>query len=105
MFDQSVVFLDVETTGATASITFVPPAFCMDSIMEAADAGIRFLVSITDGIPAQDMIQVKHFLQRRPLGERRATAVAPSPPAWRCARFTYDQALSRLALIAASLSL
>jgi len=43
----------VRETGATASIIFVPAAFCADSIMEAADAGIRFVVTITDGIPAQ----------------------------------------------------
>ncbi len=49
----------VRETGAPASIIFVPAAFCADSIMEAADAGIRFIVTITDGIPAQDMMMVK----------------------------------------------
>ena len=54
----------VRATGATASIVFVPPPFAADSIMEAADAGIRVCVAITDGIPAQDMIQVKRYMRR-----------------------------------------
>jgi malate-CoA ligase subunit alpha len=53
-----------EKTGATASIVFVPPPFAADSIMEAADSGIRICVAITDGIPAQDMIRVKRFMRR-----------------------------------------
>src|SRR5712671_1905698 len=43
----------VRATGATASIVFVPAAFCGDSIMEAANAGVRLICTITDGIPAQ----------------------------------------------------
>ena len=54
----------VAATGATASIVFVPPPFAADSIMEAADAGIELCVAITDGIPAQDMIQVKRYMRR-----------------------------------------
>jgi malate-CoA ligase subunit alpha len=54
----------VEATGATASIIFVPAPFAADSIMEAADAGIRYCVAITDGIPAQDMIRVKRYMRR-----------------------------------------
>ncbi|MDF1747837.1 MAG: succinate--CoA ligase subunit alpha [Alphaproteobacteria bacterium] len=54
----------VEETGADASIIFVPPPFAADSIMEAADAGIKYCVCITDGIPAQDMIRVKRFMRR-----------------------------------------
>jgi len=54
----------VEKTGAEASIVFVPPPFAADSIMEAADSGIRICVAITDGIPAQDMIRVKRFMRR-----------------------------------------
>ena len=49
----------VRETGAEASIVFVPPPFAADAIMEAADAGIRFCVCVTDGIPAQDMMRVK----------------------------------------------
>ena len=54
----------VDATGATASIIFVPPPSTADSIMEAADAGIGVCVAITDGIPAQDMIQVKRYMRR-----------------------------------------
>lgn len=60
----------VQQAGAEASIVFVPPAFAADSIMEAADAGIRYCVAITDGIPTQDMVTVKNFLRRFPLQER-----------------------------------
>ena len=67
----------VRATGATASIIFVPAAFCADSIMEAADAGIRFVVTITDGIPAQDMMMVKRYLFRFPK-ERRTMLVGPN---------------------------
>jgi len=54
----------VDKTGAEASIVFVPPPFAADSIMEAADSGIKTCVAITDGIPAQDMIRVKRFMKR-----------------------------------------
>src|SRR5690606_27392438 len=60
----------VEQVGAEASIVFVPPAFAADSIMEAADAGIKYCVAITDGIPTQDMMTVKSFLRRFPLENR-----------------------------------
>ena len=59
----------VNQVGAEASIIFVPPAFAADSIMEAADAGIKYCVSITDGIPTQDMMTVKNFLRRFPIEE------------------------------------
>ena len=54
----------VEVTDADASIIFVPPPFAADSIMEAADAGVRFCVVVTDGIPLQDMIRVKRYMRR-----------------------------------------
>lgn len=54
----------VAETGADASLVFVPPPFAADSIMEAADGGIRYCVCITDGIPAQDMIRVKRYMMR-----------------------------------------
>ncbi len=60
----------VEQEGAEASIVFVPPAFAADSIMEAADAGIKYCVAITDGIPTQDMMKVKQFLRKFPKEER-----------------------------------
>lgn len=53
----------VDETGADVSIIFVPPAFAADAIMEAADAGIKVIVTITEGIPIQDMVKVKDFLQ------------------------------------------
>ncbi|MGL6211403.1 MAG: succinate--CoA ligase subunit alpha [Paracoccaceae bacterium] len=56
----------VEATGAEASLVFVPPPFAADAIMEAADAGIRTAVCVTDGIPSQDMMKVKRFLKRYP---------------------------------------
>jgi malate-CoA ligase subunit alpha len=67
----------VRETGATASLVFVPAAFCGDSIMEAANAGIRLIVTITDGIPAQDMMMVKRYLWRFPK-ERRTTLIGPN---------------------------
>lgn len=60
----------VQQVDANASIVFVPPAFAADSIMEAADAGIKYCVAITDGIPTQDMMTVKNFLRRFPIEER-----------------------------------
>ncbi len=54
----------VEETKAEASIVFVPPPFAADAIMEAADAGIKYCVCITDGIPTQDMIRVKRYMRR-----------------------------------------
>ena len=60
----------VNETGAEASLVFVPPPFAADSIMEAADAGIKYCVCITDGIPAQDMIRVKRYMRRYPKDKR-----------------------------------
>ncbi|WP_212000117.1 succinate--CoA ligase subunit alpha [Chitinophaga sp. HK235] len=53
----------VKATGANVSIIFVPPAFAADAIMEATEAGIALVVCITEGIPVQDMIKAKNFLQ------------------------------------------
>jgi succinyl-CoA synthetase alpha subunit len=53
----------VKATGADVSIIFVPPAFAGDAIIEAAEAGIRLVVCITEGIPVQDMVKVKNYLQ------------------------------------------
>lgn len=52
----------VEETGAEASMIFVPPPFAADAILEAADAGIKVIVAITEGIPVLDMLRVKHVL-------------------------------------------
>ncbi|MGI9353370.1 MAG: succinate--CoA ligase subunit alpha [Rhizobiaceae bacterium] len=67
----------VDTTGATASLVVVPPPFAADSIMEAADAGLELAVSITDGIPAQDMIRVKRYM-RRYREEKRMRLLGPN---------------------------
>ena len=53
----------VKSTGADVSIIFVPPAFASDAIMEAAEAGVKLVVCITEGIPVQDMVKVKNFLR------------------------------------------
>ena len=52
----------VDETGADASVIYVPPAFAADAILEAADAGIRIIVCITEGIPVLDMLRVKNTL-------------------------------------------
>jgi malate-CoA ligase subunit alpha len=67
----------VEQAGAEASIVFVPPAYAADSIMEAAEAGIKYCVSITDGIPTQDMMKVKIFLSKFPK-EKRMVLTGPN---------------------------
>lgn len=53
----------VKETGANVSIIFVPPAFAADAIMESTEAGIALIVCITEGIPVQDMVKVKNYLQ------------------------------------------
>ncbi|MEE4116388.1 MAG: succinate--CoA ligase subunit alpha [Marinilabiliaceae bacterium] len=52
----------VDATGADVSVIFVPPAFAADAIMEAADAGIDLIVTISEGIPVADMVRVKEYL-------------------------------------------
>lgn len=67
----------VKNTGATASILFVPPAFAADSAMEAADAGIKTCVAITDGIPSHDMIKIKRYMRRYSKTEK-MTLIGPN---------------------------
>ncbi|MEM1075998.1 MAG: succinate--CoA ligase subunit alpha [Pseudomonadota bacterium] len=67
----------VAATQAEASLIFVPPPFAADSVMEAADGGIRYCVCITDGIPAQDMIRVKRYMYRYPR-EKRMVLTGPN---------------------------
>jgi succinyl-CoA synthetase alpha subunit len=55
----------VKLAGANVSIIFVPPAFAADAIMEAAEAGIKIIICITEGIPTRDMITVKEYLKGR----------------------------------------
>ncbi len=54
----------VDATGADATVIYVPAPFCKDSIIEAADAGIKLIVCITEGIPALDMLDVKYYLEK-----------------------------------------
>jgi succinyl-CoA synthetase alpha subunit len=56
----------VDETGADASVIYVPPPFAADAILEAADAGVRVIVAITEGIPVQDMMTVKAVIGSRP---------------------------------------
>ena len=65
----------VDKAGADTSIIFVPPPFAADAIMEAADAGIKVIICITEGIPVQDMVKVKAFL-----GDRECRLVGPNCP-------------------------
>ena len=65
----------VDQTGANVSIIFVPPAFAADAIMEAADAGIKVIVCITEGIPVADMIPVKEYIK-----SRNCTLIGPNCP-------------------------
>ena len=65
----------VEKTGADVSIIFVPSVFAADAIMEAADAGIRVIVCITEGIPIADMIKVKDYIK-----ERNCRLIGPNCP-------------------------
>jgi malate-CoA ligase subunit alpha len=67
----------VKATGAEASLAFVPPAYAGDALMEAADAGLRLVCIITDGIPAQDMMRVKRYQMRYPR-EKRTLIVGPN---------------------------
>src|SRR5688572_24696888 len=65
----------VEKTGADVSIIFVPPAFAADAIMEAADAGIKVVIAITEGIPVKDMMTAKKYIK-----EKNVVLVGPNCP-------------------------
>jgi len=65
----------VDKTGADVSIIFVPPAFAADAIMEAADGGIKVVITITEGIPVKDMMKAKPYAK-----ERGVTLVGPNCP-------------------------
>src|SRR5690606_531878 len=56
----------VKATGANVSVIFVPPPFAADAIMEAADAGVPLIITITEGIPVMDMVRAKAYLKNRP---------------------------------------
>lgn len=65
----------VKKQGADTSVIFVPPAFAADAIMEAASAGIKVIVAITEGIPTADMVKVKSYLS-----DKSATLIGPNCP-------------------------
>lgn len=65
----------VKKAGANVSIIFVPPAFAADAIMEAAEAGIKVIVCITEGIPVKDMVSVKEYLK-----DKNCTLIGPNCP-------------------------
>jgi succinyl-CoA synthetase alpha subunit len=69
------VQIAVEATGANTSVIFVPARFAADAILEAADAGIELIVCITEGIPVQDMMQVRRYLD-----QTNARLVGPNCP-------------------------
>ncbi len=65
----------VDKTGADVTIIFVPPAFAADAIMEAADAGIKVVIAITEGIPVKDMMLAKKYIK-----EKKVTLIGPNCP-------------------------
>jgi succinyl-CoA synthetase alpha subunit len=65
----------VKATGCDVSIIFVPPAYAADAVLEAADAGIKVIVCITEGIPVQDMVQVKNYI-----AGKSCTLIGPNCP-------------------------
>ena len=65
----------VETTGANVSIIFVPPSFAADAILEAVDAGIKIIITITEGIPVRDMLIVKDLIKHKDV-----TLIGPNCP-------------------------
>lgn len=73
----------VNETDANVSIIFVPPAFASDAILEAAEAGIKVIVCITEGIPVQDMIKVKSYINTsgcRLIGPNCPGIITPGKP-------------------------
>lgn len=71
LFDEKVPLFNtvadaVKATGANATVIYVPPPFAADAIMEAAEAGVPLIITITEGIPVLDMVKVKRFLQDKP---------------------------------------
>lgn len=65
----------VDNAGADTTIIFVPPAFAADAIMEAADAGIKVIITITEGIPVADMIKANEYIK-----DRNCTLIGPNCP-------------------------
>ena len=85
----------VNLVNADTSLIFVPPAFAADAIMEAADAGIKVIICITEGIPTRDMITVKDYIN-----DKECTLIGPNCPGiitpeeakvWYYARFCFQK--------------
>lgn len=85
MFQEKVPIFNsvkdaVKSTGADASVIFVPAAFAADAIMEAADAEIKVIVCITEGISTEDMIRVYEFVKNKNTGTHNVRFIGPNCP-------------------------
>lgn len=85
MFEEKVPIFNtckeaVEKAGANTSVIFVPPAFALDAILEAADSGVSVIVTITEGIPTKDMITVKNYLEDINKSGRSVRMIGPNCP-------------------------
>jgi succinyl-CoA synthetase alpha subunit len=85
MFEEKVPIFNtckeaVEKAGANTSVIFVPPAFALDAILEAADSGVNVIVTITEGIPTKDMITVKNYLEDINKSGRSVRMIGPNCP-------------------------
>jgi succinyl-CoA synthetase alpha subunit len=85
MFDEKVPIFNtckeaVEKAGANVSVIFVPPAFALDAILEAADSGVSVIVTITEGIPTKDMITAKNYLEDVNRAGRTVRMIGPNCP-------------------------
>jgi succinyl-CoA synthetase alpha subunit len=70
----------VENTYANATVIFVPPAFALDAILEAADSGVKLIVTITEGIPTRDMIIAKNYLDQLNSAGKQIRMIGPNCP-------------------------
>lgn len=85
MFDDKVPIFNtckeaVEKAGANTSVIFVPPAFALDAILEAADSGVEVIVTITEGIPTKDMIAAKNYIEDINRSGRKLRMIGPNCP-------------------------
>lgn len=85
MFEEKVPIFNtckeaVEKAGANTSVIFVPPAFALDAILEAADSGVNVIVTITEGIPTKDMITAKNYLEEINKSGRSVRMIGPNCP-------------------------
>ena len=85
LFDEKVPIFNtckeaVEKAGANTSVIFVPPAFALDAILEAADSGVDVIVTITEGIPTKDMITARNYLEDLNKSGRNVRMVGPNCP-------------------------